>query len=91
MNEIKTKSSRIDETDQEAFYRIIKDFLPNPPREWRSVWGISKSSGLSQKATDTIFERYKGILFEVNPLTPGGITLYRPTRLALEEYVNLIT
>ena len=45
-------------------------------RDWRSAWGIAKDTGLTQDMVQRFMKSHSD-LFEVSPITPCGIPLYR--------------
>ena len=65
----------------EAACLSVEDVLAAYPstRDWRTAWGIGKDLGYSEEAVAEVLESNSDV-FEVSPITPGGIPLYRPRR-----------
>ncbi len=60
---------------------LIEEILSTypPSRDWRNAWGISRDLGYSEETVDKVLVSNPDI-FELSPIRPAGITLYRPRK-----------
>ena len=54
---------------------VLEEFRSS--KEWRTAWGIAQSIHYSEDAIAIVLKENSD-LFEVSPLAPAGISLYRP-------------
>jgi hypothetical protein len=68
-----------DKLDEAKGHKLLKEILSAFPasRDWRTAWGISQDLGYSEDIVTQAIEANPHI-FEVSPIAPAGIALYRP-------------
>lgn len=71
-----TASVPVQPEDREAIARRVLQAFENP-KEWRSAWGISHYVPYSIAVVRETLASHPEY-FEVSPIAPGGIALYRP-------------
>ena len=77
-----TRISELDETGQ----KIMQAFI-GPHKEWRTLWGIAKESGLPRETVRNYIEQHPEHFIEAD-MTLGGTALFTTTVLTRDRLVR---